>query len=256
MPDCPPNTTDSLPAGSNAADPCSPCFEPTCDNFLSVIAELSRQVCATGNMIKSWNQRLDKFRNRINRLETAINAIPTAEDTPLINPCANTNSVPEEGADGVLGCSEGAQVLIEALEGCGGSLRSTGGKANFNPQALNVHMLDEPQTLTAPGTTSGLTDYDLVGEEEGCKLHAIIHFYVSASGGSGVTNSGRYYASSDGVNVAGNEVGTFSISGGGTSSSVAEVFVPIDDDQLIINLSQSGSGATKSTQARLKGYVW
>lgn len=164
--DCSNNGDDCLPVGANPADPCSPCFEPTPANFQSALAELARQQCALGNMMKAWNQRIDKFRNRMDRLEDTLDNLPGSEDTPLVNPCSSVSDA-LVGMDVLFGCKDGGQVGLTAGEdgdefdviACGGLWKKVPRGLRFYPRDTSVinttvytasYAVGTPSTITLP----------------------------------------------------------------------------------------------------------
>jgi len=83
---------------------------------MDTLSQLSRDICALGNQTKAWNQRLDKFRNRMNRLEDTINNLPGQDAQEQIqDTCANANSA-EDGADALLAC-EAVLLPLSPLKG-------------------------------------------------------------------------------------------------------------------------------------------
>lgn len=247
MPDCPPNNADCLPAGSNAADPCSPCFEPTCDNFLQVLAELSRQVCATGNMIKGWNQKLDKFRNRMDRLEDTINNLPGAEDSVVSGPCQNADSA-SDGFDSLLGCDDGNPSIISATgedEEDQFEVVACNGKWHRQPKGLTRHWLDPEVTLAVSNGVNSVTLPSF--PEDVCgPIRAIFGTYLSTSAGpSGTPGSTT-------ITVGSKQVAQSGIFG---SATYQEATAPVTSSTVTITISVSNAISSSQTM-KLLGYEY
>lgn len=252
MPDCPTNLTDCLPAGSNAVDPCSACFEPTTENFQQALAELSRMVCAQGNQVKSWNQRLDKFRNRMTRIENEIANLPTSESADILNPCSNMATLPEEGAESILACGAGTQVgLLPDLEGCS-EIVGSDGKWLVKPRGLTWHPLSPLQTLTtvwASQTFTALNGYDDI-VDNGCEIWGVCDYQTFLTANTSVT-SGTSIASVNGILTSAQY-----FTSGNDVSDAGVVMFPMTSKSITLAVANSyvGSITFSSALFRLLGY--
>lgn len=253
MPDCPTNDPNCLPAGSNAVDPCSPCFEPTCENFLEAQAAIARQLCAVGNQVKAWNQRLDKFRNRMDRLERTIDGIPTDTADALVSPCSNLADLPEEGADSILACGSGAQVgMLPEVDGCS-DIKGVGSKWLVVPHGLSFRPLETVQTLTTSWATQNivaLNEYDEIVGDIPCGAWALIDYQDFLTGVTSVTG-GTSLSSVNGVLI-----GAQYITNGSDAAFAGSALIPLTEKRITLAVSNSFSGSVTHTSSilRLWGY--
>lgn len=246
--DCSSNNSDCLPAGSTAANPCSPCLEPTKESFLSTLAEVARQVCAVGNQVKTFNQRIDRLRNRMERLERELANLPDPEEAVGVNDCANLDELPEEGADVLLACADGVKIGIGGEEDECSSLKNILGKWLKVPGGSNVVLLETPMVLTTPGTTTGLTDYDIY-EPLSCNMHAIVFIAVGGVGTSGTTRLLTWVGN-------GRSMVTLNINGVSSQQEVAFAVIPLTADSIAITIASGGAGGTiTGDNALLLGYI-
>lgn len=256
--------TDPNPIGSanNSEEACSPCASQPVDCEKDIVtlqslvcslearyAELSRKYGMLQSKLATQATSLKQFLDEQANLRRLISELDGGDSG-----CSGLDDA--ESVDGIIGCDSGSQKSMGA-PGCGGAIRSLSGKWRAFTNCRGIHMLDSPQTLTIPGTTSGLNDYDEVLAKAGsCKIWAILKSHISVSAGSGVANGGNYFASSDGVNVSSGIIGSFNAFDGHGSLENSLSIIPISDDQIVTTLGQSGSGATKSPLLWLLGYIW
>lgn len=246
MPDCPTNNTDCLPAGSNATDPCSPCFEPTTENFMEVLANLARQVCAVANQVKAWNQTIGKLRNRMNRLEGEIDGIDTSSEMGVVNPCSTMGEIPIAGAEAILACGAGSSVgLVPSSTECS-EIIGKNGKWVSQARGLNFHGITPVVILST--TSSGsksvtLTDFP----EDACgDIYAVFQTAAASfEGPSGATTI--FSAVLNGYQVFG--------SGYTTDYSFTESRAKVDSASQSIVCTKTGTGSATAT-VKLIGYYY
>lgn len=255
MPDanCPTDDLDCLPAGSNAVEPCSPCFEPTKESFLEAQAAIARQLCAVANQVKAWNQRLDKFRNRMNRLEDTINHLPSADDADLVNSCSNLSDLPEDGAESILACGAGSQVgLLPTEEGCS-DIVGLDAKWKVVPHGLRfVPISTGPQLLTTSWATANFTalnEYDEAAEV-GCEVWGLCDYQDFLTAVTSVT-SGTSTATVNGV-----AAGAQYFTSGNDAAISGIVMFPMTDKRITLAVANSYAGSITHTSSflRLWGY--
>lgn len=252
MPDCPQNDTDCLPAGSNAVEPCSPCFEPTKENFLEAQAAMARQLCAVGNQVKAWNQRLDKFRNRMNRLENLVNSIPADEESALVSPCSNLADLPEDGAESILACGSGAQVgLLPDLEGCS-EILGKDGKWKVGLRGLGFY--PDTKLITTGWFTQAIAPahlnmWDELNEDH-CTIWAMVNFQTFLTGNTSGTG-GTSICYFNGIIAD-----TMYISNGSEDSSGGICIFPMPTKAITMAVSNNFVGSVQftSTAVSLLGY--
>lgn len=233
MADCPPNISDCLPAGSNNNDPCSPCFEPTKESFLTDLATIARQVCAIGNQVKSFNQRLDRVRNRMERLERTIDNLPEDEEaSALVNPCANMDSATR--ADGILVCDDGEQKIFPAQD-CGHLVSKDGEWILADERFRKITV----QNLIV-GSNTSLSGYD-EAIAKGCNVLAVLQHFCTVSGNS-TTGGTRLYTANQYF------MGAMSMTGGGTAATGGQMLVPMTSESLTIATAGSFVGAPVFSQ--------
>lgn len=255
MADCPSDTSsDCLPAGSNVTDPCSPCYEPSKETFLSDLAALARQVCAVGNQVKSWNQRLARFTNRMDRLERALNAIPDAEETVLGDDCSNLDET--DSANLIKVCNEGVTQGLSTLEDqCTDILGGDDGIWRVIPHGSTLYKVTPAQTLTTSWSTqnfTALTDYDEILENHPCGIQWAIVDYQCFMTPLSSTNAGTSVAALNGMIL-----GTIFTEAGGAASFGGTALVPMTSKLLAFSVSNSFSGGFtySSSFLRLRGFA-
>lgn len=214
---------------------------------MDTLSQLSRDICAQGNMIKAWNQRLDKFRNRMNRLEDTINNLPGAEDAEVFNPCTNSDTAEE--ADAILACDNGNGKLFQAEgedEADEFELVACDGKWKRRPRGLTYHPHELVQVLSTTAIGSQAIVLPDFPEDVCGVIHAV--FETSMTAGNGASGAAHNRTAKIGNYV----IGT---SGFHDNCDACQTIVPVEDASQTVVITMFGS-SSGSCVVKLVGYFY